>query len=184
LVAYRPIDVFHAISSGLVFIDGSPEVNERYYGKAERQRVVTMSTAASRLRRDAIRDKLMQCAGRAPDTNAIAAATVATWPQVVARLEPVIGVRGIDALFMRALHLTSRSFPCVSGDVGHGTAAIDAINARLRREDASTAAAASYELLFAFTELLADLIGESLTDRLLAPVWALPGPASQWEKRL
>jgi hypothetical protein len=143
-----------------------------------------MSTATSRLRRDVIRDKLMQCAGKAPDANAIAAATVAIWPQVVVRLAPVIGVRGIDALFRRTLHLTSRSFPCVSGDVGHGTAALDAISARLRREDASTAAAASCLLLFAFTELLADLIGESLTDRLLAPVWALPGPASEREKRL
>jgi hypothetical protein len=143
-----------------------------------------MSTATSRLRRDAIRDKLMQCAGRTPDANAIAAATVAIWPQVVVRLAPVIGVGGIDALFMRTLHLTRRSFPCISGDVGHGTAALDAINARLRREGASRAAAASHELLFTFTELLADLIGESLTDRLLAPVWALPEPASEREKRL
>jgi hypothetical protein len=143
-----------------------------------------MSTATSRVRRDVIRDKLMRCAGKAPDANAIAAATAAIWPQVVVRLSPIIGLRGIDALFRRTLYLTSRSFPCVSGDVGHGTAAFDAISARLRQEDVSTAAAASCELLYSFTELLADLIGESLTDRLLEPVWALPTPASEREKRL
>jgi hypothetical protein len=143
-----------------------------------------MATASSRLRRDMIRDKLMQCAGRAPDANAIAAATIAIWPQVFVRLAPVIGVRGIDALFRRTLRVTSRSFPCVSVDVGHGTAALEAISARLRQEDVSTAAAASCELLFAFTELLADLIGESLTDRLLDPVWAPSALASEREKRL
>ena len=143
-----------------------------------------MSTATSRVRRDVIRDKLMRCAGKAPDASAVAAATVAIWPQVFERLAPIIGPRGIDALFRRALHLTGRSFPSVSGDVGHGTAALDAFSAHLRQEDVSTAAAASGEILFSFTELLADLIGESLTDRLLDPVWALPAPASVREKQL
>jgi hypothetical protein len=144
-----------------------------------------MSTSASKLRRNMIRDKLAQCAGKAPDANAIAAAIVAIWPQLVVQLAPVIGVRGIDALFSRTLHLTRKSFPwvAVAGDVERGISALDAISGRLQRQDASTAAAASCELLVAFTVLLADLIGESLTDRLLAPVWALPAQASERERR-
>jgi hypothetical protein len=144
-----------------------------------------MSTANSRLRRNMIQDKLAQCAGKAPNATAIAAATVAIWPQLVARLAPVIGVRGIDALFSRTLHLTRKSFPWVdvAGEVEHGISALDAISERLRQQDAPAAATASCELLVAFTVLLADLIGEPLTDRLLAPVWALPAQASERERR-
>jgi hypothetical protein len=43
------------------------------------------------------------------------------------------------------------------------------------------AAAASCEFLFIFTELLATLIGSSLTDRLLDSVWALAAPSSELE---
>jgi hypothetical protein len=168
----------------VAFVAGNLSVNEIYFGKTERQRVVGMSTAASKVRRDMIRGKLMQCAGSAPNVNAIAAATVAIWPQVIVRLAPVIGVGGMDVLFSRASHLTSKSFPCVADDGGRGTAALDAIGARLRQEDISTATAASCELLFVFTELLTALIGASLTDRLLVPVWALPAPFAEREKRL
>jgi hypothetical protein len=49
---------------------------------------------------------------------------------------------------------------------------------------ASTAAEASYMLLLTFTELLATLIGESLTTRILAPVWAPPSFSSGQESAL
>jgi hypothetical protein len=45
------------------------------------------------------------------------------------------------------------------------------------------AAAASCELVFIFVELLANLIGESLTDRLLGPVWAPSAHAAERERR-
>jgi hypothetical protein len=130
-----------------------------------------------------IRRKLAQCTGSTADAIAIAAATVAIWPQIAARLAPVIGARGADALFNRALHLTSLSFPwlAVAADRGRGTALLDGIRARLRRQEAAAATAASQEFLYTFTELLADMIGDSLTDRLLGPVWDLPASAFKRE---
>ena len=145
-----------------------------------------MSTAASEARREAIRKKLAQCAGGESDAKAFAVATVSLWPQFSARLAPVIGARGVDILFNRALYLASTSFPflAIAANRGRGTAPLEAIRSQIGRQDAPVAAAASCEFLFIFTVLLATLIGDSLTDRLLGPVWALPLPGSERESGL
>ena len=134
-----------------------------------------MSTADCEPRREMIRKKLVQCAGNASDANMIAAATVALWLQISARLAPVIGARGVDVLFSRTLYLARRSFSWlgVAGDRQLGNASLDSIRARLGRQGAATATAASCEFLHTFTVLLATLIGDSLADRLLGPVWTL-----------
>jgi len=145
-----------------------------------------MSTAGSEVRRDDIRRKLAQCAGGETDAKALAVATVSLWPQVSARLAPVIGARGVDILFSRTLYLASRSFPflAIAGNRGRDTAPLETLRARIGQQDAPVAAAASLELLFTFTVLLATLIGDSLTDRMLGPVWALPLPTSGRERGL
>lgn len=132
---------------------------------------------------EAIRKTLAQGAAReAPDASAIAEATLNTWLQVSARLTPVIGTRGVDALFSRSLHVTSKTFPWLSMAGNNGSVALlDSLKVRLAGQAAAPAAEASYTLLVTFTELLATLIGESLTDRLLASVWMSRLPASEQE---
>ncbi|HEY0340848.1 MAG TPA: hypothetical protein VGC34_08595 [Steroidobacteraceae bacterium] len=145
-----------------------------------------MSTARSEPRREIIRKKLVQSAGSVPDAKAIATVTVAIWLQVYARLTPVIGTRGVDVLFKRTLHVTRISLPWLAVSEGEhrGATSLDDIRAHLERQAAPVAAAASCEMLFAFTVLLATLIGDSLTDRLLGPVWAPALPASERESGL
>lgn len=135
-----------------------------------------MPTEEVNLLREAIRIALAPRSGRHPDAKAIAEATAATWDMVTLQLAPVIGARGLDALFRRALHVTSAAFPllAVVADVGSGADPPPSLTACLAGQDAATAAKASYTLLVTFTELLATLIGEPLTLRLLAPVWAVP----------
>jgi hypothetical protein len=60
---------------------------------------------------EVIRTTLGQRAGRLPDAHATAEATAVTWRLVAAQLTPVIGARGLDVLFSRALHLASVEFP-------------------------------------------------------------------------
>ena len=129
-----------------------------------------MSTAEPDLRRDAIRATLTQRAGGDPDASAIAEATLNTWHQVAARLAPVIGARGVDVLFSRSLHLTSSAFPwlAITGDHGDSAALLASLKARLAGRETDAATEASHALLVTFTELLATLIGESLTERLLS----------------
>jgi hypothetical protein len=137
-----------------------------------------MSTAGSEARREVIRKRLAQCAGGDSDANALAAATVATWSQISARLAPLIGTRGVDTLLSRTVYRTSVYFPwlAMARDSERGAAPLDGLRERLARQDAPVAAAASCEFLLTFTVLLATLIGDSLTDRLLDPVWAPPPP--------
>jgi hypothetical protein len=130
-----------------------------------------------------IRKKLAQGAENPADAMTIAAATVALWLQISARLVPVLGARGVEVLFSRALFLAGSSYSWLGGawDRGRGAPSIDVVRARLGRQEAAVAVPASCEFLFVFTVLLATLIGDSLTDRLLGPVWALALPPGERE---
>lgn len=142
-----------------------------------------MSATDSDLLRETIRRTLAQLAGDDPAPSAVAEAMLGTWHQMAARLVPVIGARGVDALFNRALHLTRAAFPwlAIAGEDDDGVAQLANFMARLEACDTATAAEVSYALLVAFTELLASLIGGPLTERLLGPVWA-PAPQASEEE--
>jgi hypothetical protein len=144
---------------------------------------VPLPVATSEQQRDAIHRTLAQRAGGAPDANAIAEATLTTWHQVAARLSPVIGVRGVDVLFSRSLHLTSTDFPWLAITRGKEDRAtqLASLRARLAERETASAAKASSSLLVTFTNLLSGLIGKSLTERLLGPVWAPPAAPAKKE---
>lgn len=133
---------------------------------------------------ETIRRKLAQRAGGAADAKAVAGAAISTWQAASVRLAPVIGGQGVDVLFRRSLHLTGKNFPwlAVAGHEGSNTALLASLQARLAGCGAGLAIEASAALLVTFTGLLESLIGESLTERLLAPVWAPPLPVSEQEK--
>jgi len=142
-----------------------------------------MPTTDSELRREAIRRTLARRAGGTPDASSVAKATLGIWHQVSARLAPVIGARGVDALFSRSLQLTSAAFPwlAIIGENMESADLLANIETRLAWREPETALEVSYTLLVTFTELMATLIGESLTGRLLDPVWVPPSPASEKE---
>lgn len=142
-----------------------------------------MPTTDSGFYREAIRRKLAKCTGEAPNAGAIAEATLSTWHQVAARLSPVIGERGTDALLSRSVHLTGNAYPwlAMAGDQADQESRLAAIKTRLAGCETDTATEASYTLFTTFVELLAALIGASLTERLLGPVWAPPLTTSEKE---
>lgn len=143
-----------------------------------------MSTPKNEPNRAAIRRALVHRAGDTPDACAVAKATLELWNQVVALLAPVIGTRGVDALLSRSLHLTGRIYPLLAmaaGDQRDMATLLGAVNARLASCEMNEALEASHALLVNFTELLSTLIGESLTEQLLRPAWAVPPQASVQE---
>lgn len=89
-------------------------------------------------------------------------------------LTPVIGQRGVAALYKRALHLATQAHPWLPVAQEGIRAAMDlgALTTGLAQRESPDAAAAGAALLQTFHELLARLIGASLTERLLRPVWA------------
>jgi hypothetical protein len=122
-------------------------------------------------------------AGRVTDdasAGQIAGAIAAIWQEIDQSLHPIIGHRGVAALYNRSLHLAAADYPWLA--MGHQStpAAVDpsALKATLEQQAAEEAAAGGLALFRSFHDLVASLIGASLTDRLLHSVWARSAGAS------
>jgi hypothetical protein len=119
------------------------------------------------------------------DANAaqIADAMAATWKEIDAALTPIIGSRGVVALYKRSLYLTGAAYPWLAGMHDRAPAAIDlaALKSVVAQQSSAQAALGGNALFRTFYQLLGSLIGPSLTERLLHPVWAysLSGPPAQ-----
>lgn len=88
-------------------------------------------------------------------------------------LVPIIGQRGVAALYRRSLHVAGPSCARISEPTEAAPIAMDIalLESELAQQTAAEAAAAGTELLQGFHVLLTTLIGPLLTERLLRPVW-------------
>lgn len=131
------------------------------------------SDAVLRLR--VVRQTLARRAGDGATAEAIAEAAISTWSGVVFHLAPIIGEGGVGSLYARSVHLTRASFPWLAASSTLQPASRvqqtdwPFINLRmsLAQREPAEASNASSALLDTFLELLATLIGEPLTARLL-----------------
>jgi hypothetical protein len=119
---------------------------------------------------------LAPLAAAGADAGQVADSSIAVWRAVDAALAPVVGARGSAALLLRSLHLARPAYPWLAAacDSTNPTVDFDALRAALGQQTAATAAAAHDAILHTFHDLLADLIGRSLTGRLLQSVWEPP----------
>ena len=116
-------------------------------------------------------------AGVAPDID------IATWQSMQSALVPIIGQGGFDALYQRCLHLALPRYPWLSQAAithppGSGFGSLLSASSQHPPQDA---AAAQEFLLRSFLDILANLIGPSLVQRLLGTVVVVPpsGPPEQ-----
>ena len=132
-----------------------------------------MSTQSTDMRGKAIRETIARRAGVPQDADAIAQSTLDTWQQIAAQLEPVIGLRGVDALFNRSLQRACNTFHWLEmiGVRGNGAASLAHLGTCFKGREPAVATDAACALIGTFTELLANLLGESLTARLVDVVW-------------
>jgi hypothetical protein len=112
------------------------------------------------------------------DANAaqIAEAVVATCQEIDAALAPIIGQRGVAALYRRSLHLASALHPWLAATPEGFDAALGLgpLKTAFAQQSSADAVAASSALFRTFHELLGSLVGPSLTERLLRAVWTHP----------
>ncbi|MEO8298963.1 MAG: hypothetical protein ABI574_14265, partial [Burkholderiales bacterium] len=117
------------------------------------------------------------------DAAQIAAATTAIWQEIDAALTPILGRRGVAALYQRSLSLGTARHPWLTGQPVGSAATLDlgALKLDLAQQTSADAAAGSSTLLLTFHGLLTSLVGASLTERLLRSVWtpSSSGPAAQ-----
>ncbi|MBB6184961.1 hypothetical protein [Oleiagrimonas soli] len=108
---------------------------------------------------------------------------VSAWQGIEAALSPVIGQRGVAMLYKRSLYLVAPSHPWLTGmhEGVQSSIDLDALKSVFAQQHAAIAAVAGGAFLQTFCELLTSLIGASLTERLLRPVWAhfSSGPPAQ-----
>jgi hypothetical protein len=119
------------------------------------------------------------------DCLCIADVAASTWREIHAVLSPVIGSGGVAALYQRALHLTRTVHPALAAvreDVNR-PGEYAALQLMLSQQTSEQIAAINAALLQTFCDLLENLIGISLTERLLQSVHDLPAgsPAPQRE---
>lgn len=103
----------------------------------------------------------------------IAKSIVSTWHDIDVALRPIIGQRGVVLLYKRSLHLACPTHPWLAGAQNITQDAMDlmALDEVFTRQDSAQAATAGGVLLQTFHQLLSSLIGSSLTEQLLRPVW-------------
>lgn len=111
-------------------------------------------------------------AAEGADVGQIACSAVSTWCKINDALAPVIGQRGVAALYERSLYLVRAEYPWLTPvhERGLELGAFRPLQAAMALQTRSAATATQGALLHAFAGLLSSLIGRSLTDRLLAAV--------------
>jgi len=104
---------------------------------------------------------------------AVADRMVWAWNDISLVLTPIVGARGVAALHNRSVHLTAKAFPWLVIKRGNieATIDLDALHTLLNLQSVAAATAGGEAHLRTFHDLLATLIGLSLTERLLLPVW-------------
>lgn len=110
------------------------------------------------------------------DAAAAALAVVGVWRDAERALRPVIGVRGVVALFNRSVHVAAAAHPWLA-QAGQDPAApldLDALQSLCRAQGAQHALAAGNKLLDELHRLLEQLIGDRLTEMLLRTAWGPP----------
>ncbi len=103
-------------------------------------------------------------------------AALATLSEIARVLTPIIGQRGVIALYQRSLFLCASRHKCLSelgGSMEKPDSGLhlDALHAALVPHSLDTVALCSNDLLSTLNQLLISLIGVSLAERLLRGVW-------------
>ena len=128
---------------------------------------------------DRIALAVAQRAGKGADAARIADAVVALCGQVEAALAPIIGQRGVVALYRRSLYLAAAAHPWLELQEDlQVTMDLAALKSVISEQDSADATAGGVAMLHTFHTLLTSLIGSSLTGRLLDAVWTHSSPSS------
>lgn len=123
-----------------------------------------------------IQATLAPSAAAGTEASQVADAAVQTWRAVDAALSPIVGQRGVAALYKRSLYLARTQHPWLAAvhEDTRQPGDFAPLHAALIRQPGAAAAAAHEALLLTYRDILARLIGMPLTERLLRTIEPLP----------
>ena len=123
--------------------------------------------------RQAIQRALTREAGADADANALADAALRVYDALAGELALLIGEGGVRALTARSLHLVQHDFPWLAEAhaAGPSEGPFAQVRFLLERQEPAVARQAASAVLATLGGLLATLIGEALTMRVLRAAW-------------
>jgi hypothetical protein len=109
-----------------------------------------------------------------PHGQKVADAAILLWEQMAAQLILIVGDEGFDSLYGRSLSLSRSTFPWLAGSSSLPPDGQRFAELKMSLEDQTPEQAieANHLLLTTFTDVLASLIGEQLTTRILRLAWS------------
>ena len=116
---------------------------------------------------------LTQRAGAADGSGAVATAVQRAYDDLARAAAPLIGQVGMDALTGRTLYLLNRNYQwlALTNEPGEWTGPFAQIVACLKQQTPAVAMEAAGAMIATLAGLIAALIGEPLTTRLLQAAW-------------
>jgi hypothetical protein len=118
-------------------------------------------------RHQLIRGQLVQPDEKAPD------AAIRLWEPMATEITSIVGKEGFHSLYARTIFLNRAAFPWLSAS--SDPLQIDQTLAELKtsfeKQTPAQVGEANTSLLITFTDILASLIGEQLTTRILCLAW-------------
>lgn len=105
--------------------------------------------------------------------DATAKVTAALWTPLATEITSIIGKGGFDSLYSRCIHLAAVKFPwlAASNSSQPNDSRFANLRTTLEGRDVAEASEASIALLITFVDILATLIGESMTSTILRSAW-------------
>ncbi|MEO6824851.1 MAG: hypothetical protein ABI167_09050 [Nitrosospira sp.] len=113
----------------------------------------------------------------APHGASVADASIVLWERMAAEIISIVGEEGFNSLYARSLFLSHASFPWLANPFPKAEHRFAELKTKLEGHAPAPARKANTLLLITFTDVLASLIGESLTTRILHLAWGAGIPA-------
>lgn len=143
----------------------------------------TIESLMERQENDGVAAYLARSVRGGADSRQIAELIATSCHAIDSALAPIVGQRGVAALYKRSLHLAGRTHVWLASAQEGVPSSMDiaALTSLLAQRSSAEAATAGGLLLQTFHNLLTTLVGPSLTEQLLRSVWAtfLSGSSAQ-----
>ena len=104
----------------------------------------------------------------------VVAAVIDLWESLSTQIISIIGEGGFNSLYARSLFLTQSTYPWLATDAlsSQTVQRFAELRISFEAQTPELTSAANSQLLFTFTDILASLIGEQLTTRILSSAWS------------
>ena len=120
-----------------------------------------------------LRQQLVKRRMAQPSEEEVVVTAIDLWEQMATQIISIIGEGGFDSLYMRSVLLTQSTYPWLAAVSLQSKIDLRFTDLKISLEGQipEQASAANSLLLITFTDILASLIGEQLTIRILRSSW-------------